>query len=147
MKALLIIGAVLAGTEAVLGAQDPLSAAKDLYASAAYEEALSALNILNSGSSAPEIARQADRYRAFSLFALGRTREAESIAESLIRKEPLAPLDEADVSPRIEKMFTDVRKRLLPSLIRERFRDGEIGAGSQELHRRRAAIDPGTIPD
>jgi hypothetical protein len=106
---------------------------------------LSALNILNSGSSAPEIARQADRYRAFSLFALGRMREAESIAESLIRKEPLAHLDEADVSPRIEKMFTDVRKRLLPSLIRTVPR-GEIG-WIAEPHRRRAAIDPGTIPD
>ena len=40
----------------------------------------------------------------------------------MIRKEPLVRLDAADVSPRIETMFSDVRKRLLPSLIRERFR-------------------------
>jgi len=120
--ATLIIGAVLAGAEAGLGAQDPLSTAKELYAAAAYEEALSALNTLNSGASAPDIARQAAHYRAFSLFALGRTREAEAIAEASIRQEPLTQLDEADVSPRIEKMFADVRKRLLPSLIRERFR-------------------------
>jgi TonB family protein len=56
------------------------------------------------------------------LYALGRTREAESIAEAMIRKDPLAPLNAADVSPRIETMFVEVRKRLLPSLIRERFR-------------------------
>ena len=40
----------------------------------------------------------------------------------MIRKEPLLRLDVADVSPRIEQMFTDVRKRLLPSLIRDRFK-------------------------
>ena len=65
---------------------------------------------------------QVDEYRAFCLYALGRTREAESVAESIIRKEPLARLDAADASPRLESMFSDVRKRLLPSLIRERFR-------------------------
>ena len=40
----------------------------------------------------------------------------------MIRREPLARLDAADASPRLETMFSDVRKRLLPSLIRERFR-------------------------
>ena len=128
MRAILIIGVVLVAARAGLGAQDPLSAAKDLYASAAYEDALSALSRMDGGSSRPEIARQADQYRAFCLYALGRTQEAESIAESMIRKEPLVPLDAADASPRIETMFADVRKRLLPSLIRERFRIGEIRA-------------------
>ena len=77
---------------------------------------------MDSSSTAPEIAREVDQYRAFSLYALGRTREAESVAESMIRKDPLARLDSVDASPRLEKMFTDVRKRLLPSLIRERFK-------------------------
>ena len=40
----------------------------------------------------------------------------------MIRKEPLARLEAADASPRLESMFSDVRKRLLPSLIRERYR-------------------------
>ena len=44
------------------------------------------------------------------------------MAESLIRKEPLVRLEAADASPRLESMFSDVRKRLLPSLIRERYR-------------------------
>jgi len=123
MKAIVIIGCALVAAQAGLGAQDSLTAAKDLYASAAYEDALSTLTRLNGGGpSAPEIARQVDQYRAFCLYALGRTDEAESVAESIIRKEPLTQLDTSDVSPRLETMFTNVRKRLLPSLIRERFR-------------------------
>jgi hypothetical protein len=121
MKSLLIVALLVMASEVLLGAQDPLSAAKDLYASAAYEEALSALAGVD-GAAAPAVARQADEYRAFCLFALGRTREAESVTESLIRRQPLATLDAADTSPRLERLFADVRKRLLPSLVREQFR-------------------------
>jgi hypothetical protein len=74
------------------------------------------------GSAAPEIVREVDEYRAFCLYALGRTGEAETVAESIIRREPLIKLDSADASPRLEMMFSNVRKRLLPGLIRERFR-------------------------
>jgi hypothetical protein len=121
MRAIVIVGVMLVAGGAGLSAQDPLSAARDLYASAAYEDALSTLSRLD-GATTPDVARQADEYRAFCLYALGRTGEAESIAESIIRREPLARLDAADASPRLELMFTEVRKRLLPSLIRDRFR-------------------------
>ena len=122
MRVIPCVGVLLVAARTAFGAQDPLSAAKDLYASAAYEDALSALSRLDSESSPPQVARQADEYRAFCLYALGRTTEAEAVAEAMITKEPLAPLSAADASPRIEAMFVEVRKRLLPSLIRERFR-------------------------
>ena len=124
MRAIHIVAVLLVAARAgfAVAAEDPLSAAKDLYASAAYEDALSALSRMDIESSAPDIARQANEYRAFCLYALGRTHEAESIAEAMIRQGPLLPLSTADASPRIEAMFVDVRKRLLPSLIRERFR-------------------------
>lgn len=118
MKAIVILGLLLAAVPAVLAAEDPLRAAKDLYASASYEEALTTLAGIE--PSAAEIARQVDMYRAFSLYALGRTAEAETVAESLIRREPLVDLDEA--APRIEAMFQNVRKRLLPVLIRAEYR-------------------------
>src|SRR5262245_5867605 len=123
MRATVIVGLVLvAAAQADLRGQDSLGAARELYASAAFEDALSILTRLDSSeSNAPETARQIDEYRAFCLYALGRTAEAESVVESIIRKEPLTRLDAADVSPRLEMMFTNVRKRLLPSLIRERF--------------------------
>ena len=119
----IIVTAVVAIACAVLPrAQDPLSAAKDLYASAAYEDALSTLSRIEGDAAPPEVSRQIEEYRAFCLYALGRTREAESVAEAMIRKQPLGRLDAADASPRLESMFSDVRKRLLPSLIREQFR-------------------------
>jgi TonB family protein len=122
MRTTVIIAIGLLAAGSGLAAQDQLRAAKDQYASAAYEEALATLGSLQASQSTLEVARQVDQYRAFSLFALGRTKEAESVAESMIRREPLARLDSADASPRLEQMFTDVRKRLLPTMVRERFR-------------------------
>jgi hypothetical protein len=123
MKKLLLAFAVLAVAPAV-AAQESLTAAKDLYASAAYEDALSTLTRLRDGSAATAepIITQIDQYRTFCLFALGRTAEAESVAESLIRKDPLLQLDNGDASPRIVAMFADVRRRLLPGLTRDEYR-------------------------
>ena len=134
MKATLIAGLVLVAAQVGIGAQDSLTAAKDLYASAAYEDALSTLTRLTEGGgAAPEIARQVDEYRAFCLYALGRTGEAESVAETMIRREPMMKLDAADVSPRLEVMFSTVRKRLLPSLIRERFKTARMALEQKKL--------------
>jgi periplasmic protein TonB len=122
MRTTIIAGILLFAAPAGLrSSQDLLDAARDQYASAAYEDALSTLGRMDA-SVAPEVARQAEEYRAFCLYALGRTGEAESVAESMIRREPLLRLGAADASPRLESMFTDVRRRLLPSLIRERYR-------------------------
>jgi hypothetical protein len=122
MKGLLIGFAVLAVATAVT-AQESLTAAKDLYASAAYEDALSTLTRLHdSTATGAPVAVQIDQYRAFCLFALGRTAEAQSVAESLIAKDPLLQLEDGDVSPRIVAMFADVRKRLLPGLTRDEYR-------------------------
>jgi TonB family protein len=118
MKAIVILGLLVVAVPAVRAAEDPLRTAKDLYASASYEEALTTLaGIEPSGT---ESRRQVDMYRAFSLYALGRTAEAEKVAESLIRREPLVELEEA--APRIEAMFQNVRKRLLPVMIRAEYR-------------------------
>ena len=109
----------LAGTAA---AQDPLSAARDLYASASYEEALVMLTGLRDRGAAAAMVEQVDQYRAFCLFALGRSAEAQKVAESLISKNPMLQLDRADASPRISAMFSDVRKTLLPGLVREHYK-------------------------
>jgi len=102
-------------------AQDPLSAAKELYASAAYDEALAALDRLKAGAS-PALTIEIDQYRAFCLFALGRTAEAEAVAEGVIRANPLVDLRADETSPRIVALFTDLQKRMLPGLIRDRYR-------------------------
>jgi tetratricopeptide (TPR) repeat protein len=139
MKAVAIVGMTLLMLDVGLAAQDPLRDAKDLYASAAYEDALSSLTKLSSaGANTPDVQRQAQEYRAFCLFALGRTDEAESIAETIIKKDPFMQLDAADASPRLEAMFSGVRKRLLPSMIRERFRSARAGLDQKDY----AAAEP-----
>jgi hypothetical protein len=57
MKATLIAGLVLVAAQVGLGAQDSLTAAKDLYASAAYEDALSTLTRLTSSVRSMNTAR------------------------------------------------------------------------------------------
>jgi hypothetical protein len=145
MKRILIVFAVLAFATAV-AAEESLTAAKDLYASAAYEDALSTLRRLQaSTATGAPMAAQIDQYRAFCLFALGRTAEAQSVAESLIAKDPLLELDEGDASPRIVAMFADARRRLLPGLTRDQYRAARAsldrkdfaGAESQLIRTRR----------
>jgi hypothetical protein len=133
MKAIIVVVGLVAVTAAARADQDPLNIAKDLYASAAYEEALSTLSRLTDARAGlPGVARQADQYRAFCLYALGRVSEAESVAESLIRREPLLQLDAADASPRIEAMFVSVQKRILPGVIRERYRESRAFIDQKE---------------
>jgi TonB family protein len=79
------------------------------------------------------VSDQVDQYLAFCLFALGRTAEAESVAEALIRRDPLLHLDENAAAPRIEEMFTSVRRRLLPDLIRAEYRDARTSAEQKDL--------------
>src|SRR5262249_2247596 len=109
MKTFATLGFILAAAAlALAAAADSLGDAKELYASAAYEEALAALTRVDENSP-PETVKEAREYRAFCLFALGRTEEAEKVAEALIQTDPLLRLADRDRSPRIEAMFTGVR--------------------------------------
>jgi hypothetical protein len=71
--------AMLAAGVAANAQDDPLSTARDLYVSAAYEEALSELTRVGSSAPTAAAAREMDAYRAFCLVALGRTAEAETM--------------------------------------------------------------------
>jgi TonB family protein len=105
----------------VAGAQDTLAAARQLYASAAYDEALAMLDRLKTvGASDPAAASLIEQYRAFCLLAVGRQPDAERAMESLVAGDPSFRPDDA-VSPRLQSVFRDVRKRTLPTLVRERY--------------------------
>jgi TonB family protein len=126
--ALVVVWWALAAS-GLAGQEDPLRTARDLYASAAYEEALTELaKVRSGGAAAPDTDRASDAYRAFCLVALGRTREAEAVAETLLRKDPMMIVDLRDASPRIEEMFASVRKRVLPQLIRDTYRSARASA-------------------
>ena len=79
--------------------QDAVNTARDLYASAAYEDALTVLNRVPETSRPAEEANAIAQYRAFCLLALGRTSEAERAIESVISREPTYRPTVSDVSP------------------------------------------------
>ena len=103
------------------GQESSLQAAKDLYASAAYEDALSVLARLQRADAPPEV----QQYRAFCLIALGRLREAEQAIESVVAANPQYAPTAMDVSPRIQEAFARTRKQLLPEIARQLYGDAK----------------------
>ena len=108
---------------AVLGlaAQDSLTMARDLYASAAYEDALAVLNRLRNADHSADDGRSIEQYRAFCLLALGRTDEAERAIEAVVAAQPSYRPSESEVSPRLRALFADTRRRMLPTIIQDRY--------------------------
>jgi len=102
-------------------AQDSLASVKTLYASAAYEDALSAIDRLRSTGPAAPDSRGLEQYRAFCLLALGREAEATKALEDLVTADPFFTPDENEVSPRVFTLFHGVRRRLLPPLVQQKY--------------------------
>jgi TonB family protein len=98
----------------------PLAAARDLYASARYDEALTVLNGMpTSGESTDR--KSIEQYRSLCLLALGRGTEAESAIAAVITVDPLFVPAESDASPRVRAAFSEVRQRLLPEIASSRY--------------------------
>ena len=79
-----------------------LAAAKALYASGDYEEALNNLSAIKADDSVDEV----EEYRLLCLLALGRTAEAQRSLERLVTRNPLFKMSEADVSPASSRSST-----------------------------------------
>jgi TonB family protein len=102
-------------------AQDTLQHVKDLYASAAYEDALAVVTRLDAAEVDPAV----DQYRVFCLVALGRTDEAERAVEEVLKARPRYRPDASDVSPRIQELFSKVRRRVGPSIVKGMYVDAK----------------------
>jgi tetratricopeptide (TPR) repeat protein len=111
---------VLAAT-ANAAPQDGLAAARELYTTAAYEEALAMLDRLREKAPAGPDVREIHRYRAFALHALGRAAEAEQAVEALVAIDPTFELADAEAPPRLVTLFSSVRERALPGIVKKRF--------------------------
>jgi len=130
--AMLVAGSVLAAAQA--GAQDAdLSAARDLYASAAYEDALTVLNRLRSAEHPASQSRAIEQYRAFCLLALGRSADAEQAIEAVVAADAMFQPGETDASPRIRSAFTSVRRRMLPSIIQQKYAQAKAAFDRKEF--------------
>lgn len=123
--------AMFAIASAVPPAADTLQAAKELYASAAYDDALAMLTRMSSTAPAEE-SLQIEEYQSLCLYAMGRTTDAESAVRELIGRHPLFELQGDDVSPRVQAMFADVRKQLLPQIAKERYAAAKAEMDAQQ---------------
>ena len=117
----------------VFAQQDIMARVKDYYANASYEEALQTLR--SASPSAPTSGvTDAAAYQVFCLVALGREQEATEAIAAIVRVDPLYHPTETDVSPRIRNFFENVRKPLLPGIVRQLY------AGAKDrLERKEAA--------
>ena len=105
-------------------AQDALTDARNLYESAAYEEALVAFGRLKAETGAATAA-EIDRYRALCLMALSRAAEADRVIESIVTNDPLYQPGATEASPRVRAAFNIVRQRVLPGVARQLYVDAK----------------------
>jgi len=115
---LLTVAAAISLASIVHAADEPLSDAKALFASASFDGALAALERLDAANAAQP---EALEYKALCLLALGRSADAQKITETLVTTIPtFAPAD-ADLSPRFVELLTDTRRRIVPTIARQLF--------------------------
>lgn len=127
-----LVSLLLMSVPAFPNDQDSIAAARDLYASAAYEDALALLNRLPGSGRTTDEARAIEQYRAFCLLALGRTTEAEHAIETVVAAEPMyRPAN--DLSPRVRTAFSDVRRRVLPSIIQQKYSEAKSAFDKKEF--------------
>jgi TonB family protein len=116
--AMLMLAGSLASPTA---AQDnPLNTARELYASARYDEALLVLNGLRPGPGGGDL-KSIEQYRSLCLLALGRGAEAEAAIAAVVSADPMYLPSEAEASPRVRTAFSEVRQRQLPEIARARY--------------------------
>jgi TonB family protein len=123
-----LIGIVSGFTRSV-AAQDSLTAAKDLYAAAAYEDALKVLARIED----PQQKTQNAKYQVFCLIALDRHAEAAGVIERMLEADPLFTPDREEASPRVQETFERVRAQIAPRLARALYADGK-GAFERKEH-------------
>lgn len=107
--------------------RDVVGAARDLYASARYDEALAVLNDLRPADAANAVSdrKSIEQYRSLCLLALGRGTEAESAIAAVVTADPSYLPGEAEASPRVRTAFSDVRRKLLPEIAGTRYAEAK----------------------
>jgi len=112
-------------------AQTSIEAAKNLYASAEYEGALTMLNSLMAGGHSREEQRSIELYRVLCLLATGRESDAAGAVASLVERNPLyRPSD--DLPPRVRSVFDETRQRLLPEIVQTNYREAKAAFDTKD---------------
>jgi tetratricopeptide (TPR) repeat protein len=129
---LFVTAAIVLGVARLAAAQDSFNAARELYTAAAYEDALALLDRLRASAHRADDSRYIEQYRAFCLLALGRAPEAEHAIEAVVTAAPSYRPAESDASPRVRLAFRDVRRRMLPAIIQQKYADAKAAFDRKE---------------
>jgi hypothetical protein len=121
-----IVSSALLLATSVLAAQPAsysFDRVKQLYESAAYDEALAALDRLapSDGSDGDVILQATLEYRALCLLALDRMPDAEQVIEHLMARHPSYRPDPNATSPRFVSLVDSARSRVVPLLARRQY--------------------------
>lgn len=135
-----ILTAMLAAG-AAHAAQDSLTGARELYASAEYEQALAALNRLRATGVASQDVPAVEQYRALCLLALGRADEAEDAIAAVVSAAPAYTPAGSDVSPRVRTAFSEVRRRVLPNIIQQKYGEAKAAYDRKDYAAASAGFD------
>lgn len=112
-------------------AQEPLASARDLYASAQYDEALELLDRLSAGTSSNDDRQSIELYRTLCLLAVGRRDDADRAIEAIIARNPLyRPGD--DLPPRTRAAFSDAKRRVLPAIVQQQYAEAKAAFERKE---------------
>jgi hypothetical protein len=130
----LLAGLLIGCAFALPAGAQTLDDARDLYAGAAYAEALGVLDVVEKKSPDAPVAREALQYRALCLLALARRQEAELTVARLVAREPMYSPDAVEAPPQLRELFRVVREQKLPALLREQY-----AAAKQSFARDRTA--------
>ena len=107
--------------------RDVVGTARDLYASARYDEALAVLNDLRPSDPGSAVAdrKSIEQYRSLCLLALGRGSEAENAIAAVVTADPSYLPGEVEASPRVRAAFSEVRRKLLPEIASTRYAEAK----------------------
>lgn len=130
--ALITVVVTLGFSTITVRTQGSLNAARELYAAAAYDEALTALNALAASGDAISDSPTVALYRALCLYALGRNGEGDRAVEAMVTSYPKFRPDFQDLSPRMRTTVTETRRRLLPGILQRQYADAKSAYDRQD---------------
>ena len=113
-------------------AEGTLAAARDLYVSASYDDALAMLGALAGGTRSVDEQQSIDLYRTLCLVALGRTADADRVIEGMMMRQPLYRASNEELSPRVQSAFQNARKRMLPAMIQKEYAEAKDAFDKQD---------------
>jgi hypothetical protein len=113
-------------------ADGTLAAARELYVSASYDDALSMLSGLTAGSKSLEEQQSIDLYRTLCFFALGRAVDADRVIEGMLMRQPLFRSSTEELSPRVQSAFQTARRRILPGVIQKVYAEAKNAFDRQD---------------